>query len=679
MPMFRLTRYLSIASFLSITLAITLLVVFYRWAAIDSLIDVEESKNVTLAQVTINAMQPDFDRFLQIAPSTDVRISYPVTEKFEERIRSQFKGLSIIEINVYDIDGRPIFSSGNSAGENSRLSRTGFIAARTGQVKSELVYRDVSGEPGKLHGSRDHLATYMPIRRSIEGQVEGVFEIYSDMTNQLGALQKRIIFGVAAILVLLYLAFFFIVKRAYGIIKYQEVERLRRNALIEHRATHDVLTGLPNRALFMDHIEHALNNASRNESLVGILFMDLDKFKPINDRLGHDQGDQLLQQTSDRIRGCVREVDSVAKLGGDEFIVVLGDVKHVDEVTVIALRILDSIKDPFELENAQATITASIGITVYPFDEHDMNRLVKNADTAMYRAKDKGGNTYQFYTAEMNIRTSDYIDRVSHLRHALARDEYELHYQPRVDFSNGRICGMEALIRWNYTNSGLNYPDNFVPLLEDTGLIIPVGEWALRTACYQHKKWLDAGIKPMSMSVNISPRQFKQQNLTKIISNILNESGLDPQCLELELTENLLMEDPEASAAMLNELKDMGIRIAIDDFGIGYSSLSYLKLFPVDTIKIDKSFIKTMLTSKADSAIVSAIIELGHKMKLRMIAEGVENERQYAYLRSLGCHEFQGFLYNRALEADAFEILVTENKPLILQDPSLTPAAGYGH
>ncbi|MCG3112603.1 MAG: EAL domain-containing protein [Candidatus Manganitrophus sp. SB1] len=417
----------------------------------------------------------------------------------------------------------------------------------------------------------------------------------------------------------------------------------------------DQLTGLPNRTLFQDRLRQALPQASRNGKLVALLFLDLDRFKLVNDSLGHTVGDLLLKEAAGRLTHCVRKSDTVARLGGDEFIVILTNITSVHDAAKVAQKILDDFSRPFGLQGPELFVTPSIGITLYPFDGDDIDLLLKNADTAMYRAKQMGRNNYQFYSAEMNTATIAQLTLESSLRYALKREEFLIHYQPQVDLKTGRIASVEALLRWQHPSLGLVSPQEFIPIAEETGLIVPIGEWVLRTACAQAAAWQKANLPLMHMVVNLSIRQFKQPQLIETVERILGETGLSARHLGLELTESMLMENEERTVATLTQLNKLGIQISIDDFGTGYSSLRYLKCFPIHILKIDQSFVREIETNATDAAIVTSIIALARNLGLRVVAEGVESAAQLKFLRANGCDGMQGYYFSKPLSSEALE------------------------
>lgn len=431
-------------------------------------------------------------------------------------------------------------------------------------------------------------------------------------------------------------------------------DRKQYEVQLEYQATHDALTGLPNRSLLVDRLQQALCFAERDERIVAVAFIDLDQFKLINDTLGHHAGDTLLSEVASRLRNSVREADTIARLGGDEFVLVCTQIHSEEEIARAMRRILDAISQPLELDGTKLRIGCSIGVSLYPRDGHNAETLLKHADAAMYQAKEAGRSNYQFFIPELNQRAAERLDLESSLRGALERGEFLLHYQPRVELKTGQVVGVEALIRWRLPGRGLVSPARFIPVAEETGIILPIGEWVLRTACAQAAMWQQTGSRPIKVSVNISPRQFHQEGLAATVGAILRDTGLDPRRLELELTESLVMHEPDRFTAMLHDLKALGIDIAVDDFGTGYSSLNHLKRFPVDRLKIDQSFVRDLTHDRDDASIVRAIISLGHDLNLEVVAEGVETREQLDFLRRYGCDEVQGYYLGMPVPAEEF-------------------------
>lgn len=441
-------------------------------------------------------------------------------------------------------------------------------------------------------------------------------------------------------------------------------ERKRSEERLNHLATHDPLTNLPNRRMLSEILAKTLPRHQRHKRLVAVMFLDLDRFKIINDTLGHDVGDGLLKGVAKRLVDLVREGDTVVRMGGDEFVLILTDVAEMQDPSRVAQRILDSLSKPFAVEGHELFITTSIGISLFPGDGENPETLLKNADAAMYRAKEQGKNNYQYYSSNINAKASERLSMENSLRHALERGEFLLHYQPRVDLATGRIFGAEALIRWQHPERGLVSPAEFIPLAEETGLIVPIGEWVLRTACAQNKAWQTAGLSSFRVAVNLSGQQFQEKKLVEMVLRALRESDLSPRFLELELTESIIMKNAEQTIGTLCKFHGMGIEIAIDDFGIGYSSLNYLKRFPISRLKIDQSFVRDITTDPDDSAIVAAIITMAHSLKLKVVAEAVETSDQLEFLRQLQCDEIQGYLFSRPLPPEEMTKLLKVGKRL---------------
>jgi diguanylate cyclase (GGDEF)-like protein/PAS domain S-box-containing protein len=439
-------------------------------------------------------------------------------------------------------------------------------------------------------------------------------------------------------------------------------ERKATQDRLAYLANYDSLTGLPNRAMFRDRLASAMKRAKRSGKAMSLMFLDLDRFKDINDSLGHAAGDLLLQYVSNTLTTCLRNVDSVgrdvgpepftlARLGGDEFTIIVENIEGPESAALIARRILDALIPPIKIDGQEVFVSTSIGISLYPLDDTDFDGLIRHTDMAMYRSKSIGRGNFSFYDAEMSVEVENRLSLEAHLRHALEREEFELYYQPKADLKTGRVTGVEALIRWNRPGEGMVPPDRFVTMLEDTGLILPVGAWVIRTTCMEVASWERLGLPPLTLAVNLSARQFRHKHLIQLIGDMLLDCGLSPQRLELEINESQLMEDNAVSQTLLASLAELGVRVAIDDFGTGHSSLGYLKRFSIDTLKIDRSFVREITTCDEDNAIATAVIALGHSLGLKVVAEGVETLHQADRLRALGCNEIQCYLLSRPLPA----------------------------
>jgi diguanylate cyclase (GGDEF)-like protein/PAS domain S-box-containing protein len=437
-----------------------------------------------------------------------------------------------------------------------------------------------------------------------------------------------------------------------AVMVFHDVSAARALSLrMSYLAQHDSLTDLPNRILLNDRLTQAMALAHRHRQKLAVLFLDVDRFKHINDSLGHAIGDRLLQSVAQRLLACVRSTDTVSRQGGDEFVILLAEVTHPQDAAISADKILLALSTPHRIDQHDLHVTASIGIVTYPDDGTEVETLVKNADFAMYHAKDSGRNNYQFFKKDMNVRAVERQSLESGLRHAIERQEFVLHYQPKINLETGASIGVEALIRWRHPQRGLVPPEQFIPIAEECGFIVPIGRWVLREACRQARAWQNAGLPPVRIAINISAVELRAKDFVAGVRAILTETCLEPCYLELELTETFLMQDSKSTAAVLQALKDLGVQLALDDFGTGYSSLSYLKRFPIDTLKIDRSFVRDLTTDADDASIVSAVISMGKSLHMRVVAEGVETREQLAFLQEQGCPEGQGFYFSKPVAA----------------------------
>jgi diguanylate cyclase (GGDEF)-like protein/PAS domain S-box-containing protein len=449
-----------------------------------------------------------------------------------------------------------------------------------------------------------------------------------------------------------------------AVIVFRDVSAARAMALqMTHSAQHDFLTGLPNRMLFNDRVSQAVVLAPRHLKNVAVLFLDLDGFKHINDSLGHPIGDKLLQSIAKRLVDCVRDSDTVSRQGGDEFVVLLSEVEQSEDASITASRMLRAVAEAHSIDQHDLHVTASIGVSVYPDDGLDAETLIKNADTAMYQAKENGRQGYQFFKPAMNVRAVERQSIEESLRRALERHEFALHYQPKIDLKTGEITGAEALIRWTHPIRGPVPPGQFIPVAEDCGLILPIGNWVLREACKQARAWLDAGLSLGTMAVNISAMEFRDNNFLEGVFTILKDTGLDPRSLELELTESVLMKRAESTKSILKALRATGVQLAVDDFGTGYSSLSYLRKFPIDALKIDQSFVRQITSAPDETTIVTAVISMGRSLKLRVVAEGVETQEELLFLQAHQCDEAQGYFFSPPVPPQQFASLLRTGIP----------------
>jgi diguanylate cyclase (GGDEF)-like protein len=666
--MLRLLRYsqlLALAGFLLLVGGLSLL---YRGLVFDSLVEGETRSNVALTKSFANAIWPAHANFVgragtlppaELAASDNIRY-------LDNDLRQLTRGLGVVKVKVYDKSGTTVFSSDRRQIGEDKSANPGFQRALGGTAASEITHRDRFDAWEGTLSDRDIIATYVPVRVADGGPVEAVLELYTDVTTLVERMQRgqwQILSGVLAAMGLVYFVVQIILSRYRRLLRAQEAERIAQEERIRYQAYHDPLTGLPNRTRFGESLGEALRRAKRSNSQLALVFVDLDLFKRVNDSLGHDAGDRLLNVIATRIRGAIREVDLLFRMGGDEFTVLLEDLGGPDEAAHVAQRMLEAIGEPVPLHHHEITVSASIGIALYPRDDQDGERLLKSADTAMYRAKDLGRNRYAFFAPEMNQRMEQQMLMEGALRRALKQGEFRVYYQPRISAATGRAIGAEALLRWRHPEWGLIEPEQFVPLLEESGLIVPVGDWVLAEACRQARAWQDAGT-PLRVSVNLSSRQFRSEGLIDSVSGALRASGLAPQLLELELTESLLVDNVERAMRIMGRLKEIGTALSIDDFGTGYSSLGYLQRFPIDCLKIDRSFVRDLATSPKDAAIVDAISALARSLGLGLVAEGVEDAKQAEFLRSRQCTELQGFLFSRPVPAEALTSSLLEGDSL---------------
>jgi diguanylate cyclase (GGDEF)-like protein len=447
------------------------------------------------------------------------------------------------------------------------------------------------------------------------------------------------------------------------------------NSKLHHLALHDTLTRLPNRSLLEDRISQAITGAGRSGKRFALMFIDLDRFKTINDSLGHHYGDKLLQEVATRLTAGLRAEDTVARLGGDEFVVLLAEIGTPTGAGTVAQKLLDGLAVPMDIEGQQQSVSGSIGISIFPDDGTTLRELMSNADSAMYHAKKVGRGNHQFFAPEMNAAAGARLQLEQSLRRALDRKEFELHYQPKVDVASGKVVAMEALVRWRSPTRGLVPPNDFIGVAEEIGLIIPLGAWVLRAACEQNQAWQVAGLARLRVAVNLSAYQFRQKDLPELVAAVLKETGMPGEYLELEVTESVVMHNPQDAVRILEQLSAQGIHISVDDFGTGYSSLSYLKQFRLDTLKIDRSFVRDINSDADDAAIVRSVIALAHSLRLQVIAEGVETAEQLEYLRALGCDQYQGYLRSKPVPAAEFEAML--RAPDGLMGPMLAPATPH--
>ena len=669
---FRLTPYFLLASLIGIAIVLPSLFYYNRSIAFEDLMEHETRSNEALTRAFSNSVWARYSPYIAKTPgmSRALLLSQPETSALHREVVSQMHGLPVVKVKLYNLNGDTVFSTdAKQIGENER-DEEGFKKAILGTTISGITFR---GKFNAIEGEindRDLISTYIPVRNEQSGGIEGVFEVYSDITAlvlDLKNSQIRIAVGVIGGLGFLYVFLFFFVRRADAILRAQGIERAMNEERMRHQAYHDALTGLPNRVGFGERLSKAVHNSRRTGDMFALMFLDLDRFKLVNDSLGHDAGDALLKVVAARILACLRDCDAMFRMGGDEFTILLGELTVPEDIAVVARRIVTALTEPVQVQNQSVATGASIGIVIFPQDGITPEDLVKNADTAMYHAKDSGTGNYSFFRPEMNTRAMDRLTLETELQQAIRNQEFEIYYQPRMNIDTGRVAGVEALLRWHHPERGLLTPAHFIERLEETKLIVAVGEWVLRTAC-KHSKWMQSlGYPDLCLSVNLSGHQFRPDYLYELVGEALRDSEFAPEYLELELTETTLFQQNERSVVLAEELRILGIRIAVDDFGTGYSSINYLKSFPIDCLKLDRSLIENVASNAEDQAILVTIVSLGKTMGMSLVAEGVETMEQANFLAQLGCHEMQGFLFERPLPLNelpaALEALHRKDSP----------------
>jgi diguanylate cyclase (GGDEF)-like protein len=681
MGTFHLTRYFSTLSFVLIVLSGGALDTFLQRQGSAQLNRMAEDRNVAMTQVFRNALWQDFAPLVNnAAGQTPDILRKQVTERgLLAKTATLMRDSEAIKVKVYNLEGLTVFSSDPKQIGEGKLTNPGFIAATAGNVASELTHRNQFDAFEKSMSDIDVISSYVPILD--QGRLVGVFEVYQDVTPFVLRLEQAkwwVWLTVLGVLGTLYLAQLLVVRRAQAIMRLQADELVRANrdldqrvqartaelqaevherrnaeARLDHLAHHDPLTSLPNRLMFTEHLKKSISNAARGERRLAVLFIDLDRFKEVNDTLGHAFGDKLLVEVTHRLVTRLRAGDTLARIGGDEFICILEDIKDAAEAGYTADKLIELLVEPFQILEHELYIDASIGICIYPADGEDVDTLVRNADTAMYQAKEHGRGRSHFYTAEMTTYAQERVRIESLLRRAIDAGELEVHYQIKVAGVGGKPVGAEALVRWNSAELGRVPPVRFIPLAEETGFIVTLGEWVLQRTCRQMMAWRQAGLAMPKVSVNVSVKQLEHGNIVQTVQRILAETGLEPAALELEITESVIM-NIEDALDILKQLSLLGIQLSIDDFGTGYSSLAYLKLLPINTLKIDRAFVTGIGENSGDEAIIRAVIALARSLNLHTVAEGVETTRQLDFLSTHGADEIQGYLFGKPQPADEF-------------------------
>ncbi|WP_153132826.1 putative bifunctional diguanylate cyclase/phosphodiesterase [Dechloromonas hortensis] len=687
--MFNLSRYFSTVSFILIVLAAGILGPLYRQLAIQQMTELAEDRNVAMAQVFRNSLTTPLEALMLASIGKDAAF---LRQSGEERqmqasVTALMRNTAVVKVKLYNRLGTVIFSTDpEQIGEN-RFDNNGFRTAMHGNVSSELILRDSPYGTDRGLAEADTLASYIPVRGT-NAAIEGVLELYQDVTPFMQLLSRTLWWvtgGVACIFGGLYLMQFLVVRRAQKILTDQEgrikaardtleiqveartlelkrtnkqleaeiAERRQAESKLNYLAYHDPLTGLANRRCFIERLDQSLLDAERNGQRLAVLFVDLDQFKQVNDSLGHSVGDELLVAVAARIGDNVKLIDMLARLGGDEFICLMEGVHNERDVATLVEEIIDVFEQPFQLGSHELFLSTSVGISLFPGDGQSVVDLMRNADTAMYRAKAIGRGQFHFYTPEMTRDAQERIRMENLLRRALENGEMSVHLQPQVDTQTGELVGAEALVRWNSPELGSVPPSRFIPLAEDSGVIVSLGNWVLRETCRQVMQWQGSGFDLPQVSVNLSVKQLERPEFIDTLDQILVDTGMDPARLKLEITESVVMAVNDAFE-LLERLRRLGITLALDDFGTGYSSLSYLKMLPVQQLKIDQSFVVGIGSNPGDEAIIRSVMALARSLDFEVVAEGVETAEQADFLAALGCDQLQGFLHGRAVAPAEF-------------------------
>jgi diguanylate cyclase (GGDEF)-like protein len=655
---FKLVSAFSLASLIGIILTSVIMGFFYREMAVGSLMKVREESNADLTRAFSNLVWGKYSAFFIESEGLDTKLLADREEiaLLDQDVRSAMTGLRVVKVKIYNTRGITVFSTEKKQIGESKSDNIGFIGSMRGRIISEISYRDTFNAFDMVIEKRDLLSSYIPVFAENGGEVVGVFELYTDITSLLQEIndtERKIGLLTAVLMFALYAFLMIYIRRADSIIKQHELEeKSRQQEKIRYLQEHDQLTGLPNRTALISVLDSFLSRAMKSSYQVAVLHFDISNFNLINNNIGQQGGDQFLQQFASRLNSMVPADKTIGRVAGDEFVVIL-EKTGFEDIENLCLSLVKHMTEPFFVAGTEITTGISFGISLFPNDGSEAEMLLKNAETAMKNAKQMGRNRFAFFTETLNARAVDRFELEHGLIKAWNNSEFVLYFQPRVDAITGKPRSAEALIRWNRDGKIIS-PALFVPVLEETGLIVQVGDWVIREACACCKRWQSAGHQDIGVSVNLSMLQLQSGTLVDDVRSALLESGLDARFLELELTESLLADESEKTARLLAELKQLGIRFSIDDFGTGYSSLSYLIHYPIDSLKVDQSFVRDATRSQRQASLTRTIVAMAKGLELKTVAEGVEEQAQKDFLLGLGCDELQGYLFSRPVPEQAF-------------------------
>ena len=662
--MFQLSRYFAIACLLSTVVLTAFLGYLYRQTVINHMIQHKVEEHIALSHMLAANLWQEFSEY---APSietltADELLRHPEVREFERSVQERADGFKVLQVDIYAPNGQRIFSTLRESVGEYAATRSGVSEALAGHTSTKRLYEERKDALNESAPGQEVIVNFLPLYNQEQTSVVAVAEIHSDLTKAIAGIDRNQIKAYVVIAIslgMLSIVLLMIVRRADRQMTQHAAHIESQQRLIEHQTYHDALTGLPNLKLFRDRLQHAIQLADQRELLMAVLVVNLHRLKHISDTFGHSVGDSLLLEAVDRLRKYVRGCDTLARATGDEFYLMLESIAVIYEVEEIAAQIIEEFSAPAIADGHELFITSSIGIAMFPFTEdEDVDTLLKKANAAMYHANEAGRNTYRFYDHRMSHHIASRFSMESALRRAIEREEFELFYQPVVHLKTGKIVAVEALLRWRSPEMGMVSPLDFVPLLEETGLIMPVGNWVLETACAQTVAWQQQGIGDLKVNVNVSAVQFSRKEIAIQVRNAIDQSGLMPHLLDLEITESLLIDNIGNAMQILDVLNDMGISLSIDDFGTGYSSLAYLKRMPIGTLKIDRSFVCDLNADADDAAIVDAVCKMAGSLRFKVTAEGVETREQLNVLREMGVDAIQGYFFSRPLPvADITKLL----------------------